>query len=117
MEPIRYNRIKVVLVEFNISQLELAKILSVDKNTVTRWCKNHNQPALIQLYEIAKFFRIDVRNLIESTNWEKEKGPSPVEQYKAEKNKTKNESQKPALKSKNGAKKNAAAKKTTKAKR
>jgi putative transcriptional regulator len=91
MEERRYNRVKIILIEFNISQLELAGILKVDKNTVTRWCKNHNQPSLNQLYEIAQFFRIDIRLLIEPTTWSHEIGSSPVEVFKAERRKAKEE--------------------------
>lgn len=82
MNEIKYNRIQIILVEFDIDQLELAEILQVNKNSVSRWCRNLVQPSLYQLREIAKFFRIDIRRLIEPTNWADETGLSPVEEYK-----------------------------------
>ncbi|MCW3119897.1 MAG: hypothetical protein JWM28_3979 [Chitinophagaceae bacterium] len=89
MGDVKYNRIKIILVEFNLSQLEFAAILKVDKNTVTRWCKNHNQPSLIQLREIAEFFRIDVRQLVEPTEWSGQRGPSGFDLFKEQRRKQK----------------------------
>ena len=89
MNEIKHNRIQVVLVEFDIDQLELAQILKVNKNSVSRWCRNLVQPSLYQLREIAKFFRIDIRQLIEPTHWADETGPSPIELYKIKRQKAK----------------------------
>ncbi len=86
MGEVKYNRIQIVLYEFTITQLEFAAALGVDKNTVTRWCKNHNQPSLVQLREIAEFFRIDIRQLIEPTEWADQVGPTPFEIYREKKN-------------------------------
>lgn len=84
MDKIKYNRIQVILVEFEIRQIELAQILKVNRNSVSRWCRNLVQPSLEQFWEIAAFFRIDIRLLIEPTSWDHLPGPAPVELYKEE---------------------------------
>jgi len=83
----RLNRISIVLDEFDFSQKHLAEYLQVSKNTVSRWCRNVNQPDLEKIYLIAKFFRIDNRRLFEPTTWEDEKGPSPYDSFLMEKRK------------------------------
>jgi len=72
----RLNRISIVLDEFDFSQKDLSEYLRVSKNTVSRWCRNINQPDLDKLYAIAKFFRIDIGRLIEKHTWENEAGPA-----------------------------------------
>jgi transcriptional regulator with XRE-family HTH domain len=91
MDEIRYNRLQLILVEFDIDQIELALKLGVNRNSVSRWCRNEVQPSLYQLRDIAKFFRIDIRNLIEPTTWPSETGAAPVEVYKSERRKAKEE--------------------------
>ncbi|MNJ87416.1 helix-turn-helix protein [compost metagenome] len=81
----RLNRISIVLDEFNFSQKDLAIFLQVSNNTVSRWCRNINQPDLVKVYEIARFFRIDMIRLIEPTSWENEKGSPAYKLYLEEK--------------------------------
>jgi len=83
----RYNRIKVAIYESRIEQQDLAEILGVSPDTVSRWCINKNQPAVQQLFEIAEVLRINVRELLEPTDWSKETGPSKVDLFRAEKEK------------------------------
>ena len=84
MKKIRYNRISIVLDEFDLDQKDLAELIGVSKDTVSRWCRNVHQPKLQDLYLIAKALRIDIRRLIEPTSWENEKGPSLVEKFKSD---------------------------------
>jgi transcriptional regulator with XRE-family HTH domain len=79
-EP-RLNRLSIVLDELKLDQLDLAAILKVSKDTVSRWCRNVNQPKLSDIYNIAKIFRIDICRLIEPTDWKDEKGNSVLEDY------------------------------------
>lgn len=81
----RLNRISIVLDEFNFSQKDLAIFLQVSNNTVSRWCRNINQPDLVKIYEIARFFRIDVTRLFEPTSWENENGSPAYKLYLEEK--------------------------------
>ncbi|MEB0261814.1 helix-turn-helix transcriptional regulator [Mucilaginibacter sp. 10I4] len=79
-EP-RLNRLSIVLDELKLDQLDLAVILEVSKDTVSRWCRNANQPKLSDIYNIAKIFRIDIRRLIEPTDWKDETGNTVLEDY------------------------------------
>lgn len=81
MEKPRLNRVSIVLDELNLDQLDLAEILKVSKDTVSRWCRNVNQPKLADLYNIAKICRIDITRLIEPTNWKNETGNSVLQDY------------------------------------
>lgn len=99
----RYNRISIVLDEFQIDQKDLAALLNVSKDTVSRWCRNENQPRVPELFKIASLFRIDVSRLLEPPDYRNATGPSPVELLKQEKAKTKErlKSKKTVRKSKN----------------
>jgi transcriptional regulator with XRE-family HTH domain len=85
MEEPRLNRLSIVLDEFDLDQVELAQLLEVNKDTVSRWCRNANQPKLSDLYRIAKLLRIDIRRLIEPTDWKTETGKSVFEVYNEKK--------------------------------
>lgn len=77
----RLNRISIILDEFNFTQLDLSIYLNVGRNTVSRWCRNTNQPDLEMIYKIAEFFRIDNRRLFEPTNWDNDDNKAPYEIY------------------------------------
>lgn len=83
----RLNRISIILDEFDFSQKDLSIYLKVTTNTVSRWCRNINQPDLEMVYEIARFFRTDYRRLFEQTSWEGEQGKPPYIIYLEEKEK------------------------------
>jgi len=68
----KYNRIKAELAEHNRQNKELAHYLGVHETTVSDWCTNKNQPAIQDLFLIAKFLRMDVRLLLVPTTWEPE---------------------------------------------
>ena len=68
MDKINYNRIKAVLAENNVSSKELAKHLDKTESTVSRWCTNDVQPSVEVFYQIAKYLKIDIRELFVSTN-------------------------------------------------
>lgn len=93
MSAKRLNRISIVLDEMECTQKTLAAYLEMDHNTISRWCRNVNQPSMEQLYSIADFFRIDNRRLLEPTHWD-ETGPSPFEQFQAQLAKTKTDRRK-----------------------
>jgi putative transcriptional regulator len=61
------NRIKVVLVEKDKSSKSLAIYLGKTESTVSRWCTNEIQPSIETLYEISKFLKVDIRELLVST--------------------------------------------------
>ena len=58
------NRIKAVLAERNKASKELAKHLGKTEATVSRWCTNDVQPTIETLYEIAKYLKVPLRELL-----------------------------------------------------
>ncbi|WDF57838.1 helix-turn-helix transcriptional regulator [Flavobacterium sp. KACC 22758] len=67
MSKLKLNRIKVVLVENNRTSKELAIHLGKTVSTVSRWCTNEAQPSIETLYEVAKYLKVDIRELLVST--------------------------------------------------
>ncbi|MBF1640453.1 helix-turn-helix domain-containing protein [Prevotella sp.] len=60
-------RIKAVLAEKQLSDKWLANEIGRTENTVSRWCSNKVQPFLENLLKIAKALKVDVRDLLKST--------------------------------------------------
>jgi transcriptional regulator with XRE-family HTH domain len=69
VNKINYNRIKSILAEKNKTNKDLAKLLNRTESSVSRWCTNDIQPSVEILYEISKFLKVDIRELLTSTNW------------------------------------------------
>ena len=61
------NRIKAVLAEKQVSGKCLAKEIGRTENTVSRWCSNKVQPSLENLLEIAEVLKVDIRDLLRSS--------------------------------------------------
>jgi putative transcriptional regulator len=64
VKKVNLNRIKAALAENNKSSKELAAYIGKTEPTVSRWCTNEVQPSIETLYEIAKFLKMDVRELL-----------------------------------------------------
>jgi transcriptional regulator with XRE-family HTH domain len=79
------NRIKAVLAEQKISSKLLAVYMKKAIGTVSRWCSNKSQPHVNDLYKIAEFLKVDIRELLIPSNWEA--GPSPAALLKNQKKK------------------------------
>ena len=58
------NRIKVVLVEKNLSSKWLAEQLGKNEATISRWCTNDVQPTLKTLVSIAELLGVQITDLI-----------------------------------------------------
>jgi len=58
------NRIKVVLVENNLSSKWLAEQLGKNEATISRWCTNDVQPTLTTLVKIAEILNVTPRELL-----------------------------------------------------
>ncbi|MDN3586120.1 helix-turn-helix transcriptional regulator [Pedobacter aquatilis] len=65
------NRIGEVLKEKNAGNKDLVKFLEVRKSTVSRWVNNKQQPPLGTLNKIAEFLRVDIRSLLNPSDWSK----------------------------------------------
>ncbi|MDO5975408.1 helix-turn-helix transcriptional regulator [Flavivirga jejuensis] len=61
------NRIKSILAEKNTNNKQLAHHLGKTESTVSRWYTNEVQPSIETLFEISKFLKIDIRELLVST--------------------------------------------------
>lgn len=60
----KLNRIKLVLVEKEVSQTELAKKLGKRFSTINAYCSNRKQPSLELLNEIADILSVSMKDLI-----------------------------------------------------
>jgi transcriptional regulator with XRE-family HTH domain len=58
------NRLKVVLVEKNLSSKWLAEKLGKNEATISRWCTNDVQPNLKILLEISELLNVNISELI-----------------------------------------------------
>ena len=61
------NRIKAVLAEKQLSGKWLANEIGRTENTVSRSCANKVQPSLESLLEIAEVLKVDIRDLLRSS--------------------------------------------------
>ena len=60
----KQNRIKLVLVEKEISQTQLAKELGKSFSTINAYCSNRKQPSLDLLNKIAEYLSVNIKDLI-----------------------------------------------------
>ena len=60
----KLNRIKLVLVEKEISQTQLAKELGKSFSTINVYCSNRKQPSLDLLNKIAEYLSVNIKDLI-----------------------------------------------------
>lgn len=67
----KLNRIKVVLIEKDISQTELARKIGKSFSTVNAYCCNRQQPTLAVLDDIAKVLGVTMRELIKEEEYGK----------------------------------------------
>lgn len=67
----KINRIKMVLVEKEITQKAFAERLGVSPNTIYRFCKNESQPSLKLLKKMAIDLDVDISELLIPTKMKK----------------------------------------------
>lgn len=60
----KYNRIKIVLLEKEKTNIWLAEKLSVSTTAVSKWCTNRNQPTVETLFKIAEVLEVEVGELL-----------------------------------------------------
>ena len=60
----KLNRIKLVLVEKEVSQTQLAKDLDKSFSTINSYCSNRKQPSLDLLNKIAEYLSVNIKDLI-----------------------------------------------------
>lgn len=64
MKTEKYNRIKQVLKKQKRQGKWLAAKLDVDEGTVSRWCRNVQQPSLPTLFRIAELLQVTPAELL-----------------------------------------------------
>ena len=60
----RFNRIKIVLIEKEKTNIWLAEKAGVSRAAVSKWCTNDQQPTLETLFDIAEILKVDVSELL-----------------------------------------------------
>ena len=60
----RFNRIKIVLIEKEKTNIWLAEKMGVSRAAVSKWCTNDNQPTVETLFKIAGVLGVDVCDLL-----------------------------------------------------
>ena len=65
---VEINRIKVALAETRKKNKWLAEKIGKDESTISQWCTNARQPSLENLLKIADVLKVDIRDLLCSTN-------------------------------------------------
>ena len=75
MSIYKINRISEVLEEKGIKNNDLVEHLKVKKETVSRWVNNKQQPTLNTLNDIARFLKVDIRDLLYKSEWMKVETP------------------------------------------
>ncbi|TCC94186.1 XRE family transcriptional regulator [Pedobacter frigiditerrae] len=77
----KINRLAEVLIEKDVYNREIAKLVNKSEQTVSRWTNNHRQPSVDDLNKIAEFLRVDIRELLNPSDWSESK----VEGFKPKK--------------------------------
>ncbi len=62
----KYNRIKIVLLEKEKTNIWLAEKLGVSTTAVSKWCTNRNQPTVETLFKISETLNVSVCELLVS---------------------------------------------------
>lgn len=67
----KYNRIKRVLKQKKRTGKWLAEQLDKDEGTISRWCRNVQQPNLETLFQVAELLDVEARELLEAKKIDK----------------------------------------------
>ena len=65
----KINRLAEVFLEKDIYNRDIARLLNKSEQTISRWTNNHRQPYLEDLYKIAEYLKIDIRELLYPSDW------------------------------------------------
>lgn len=66
---IEINRLAIVFKEKKVTNKTIAEVTKSREETVSRWVNNKQQPSVLTLYEIAKYLKVDIRDLFYPTKW------------------------------------------------
>ena len=65
------NRLADVFKEKDVYNRDIANHLNKSEETISRWVNNHRQPSLNDLDEIAKYLKVDIRDLLNPSDFSK----------------------------------------------
>lgn len=74
----KLNRIKIVLVENDVSQTLLSEKLGKSFSTVNSYCCNRIQPSLDTLQRISEILEVDMKDLITNDKERKTNGKANI---------------------------------------
>lgn len=63
-EPLRLNRLRVILADRGISQTEFAEMMGVHPSKISRIYNNRTEPPLFLLYQMAQILKVEVAELL-----------------------------------------------------
>ncbi len=63
-EPLKLNRLRVILADKDISQIEFGEMVDVDRSKINKICNNRVQPTILLLYKMAQALEVDVADLL-----------------------------------------------------
>ena len=66
------NRLDEVFKNRKVQNRVLAKYFKKDEATISRWRNNVRQPSVTQLNEIARLLRMNIKDLLHNSDWNKE---------------------------------------------
>lgn len=66
------NRLDIIFTDKKVQNRILAKHFEKSEGTISKWRNNKRQPSLEELKEIAKLLRINIKELINDTDWSEE---------------------------------------------
>lgn len=66
-QKIQINCLKVVLAKKGMMNKELAEMVGVTENTISRICQNTSQPTLGLLYKMAIALDVNIKDLLNDT--------------------------------------------------
>lgn len=63
------NRLDQVFTKHKVQNRILAKHFNKSESTISKWRNNKRQPSVSELNEIAKLLRLDIRELLNKSDW------------------------------------------------
>lgn len=63
------NRLDEVFKEHKVQNRTLAKYFQKGEDVISKWRNNKRQPSINELNEISKLLRVDIRSLLNKSNW------------------------------------------------
>ena len=63
-EPVKLNRLQLILWDRNLAQKKFAEMAKIDANSVSRMCNNKTQPSLKLLFKMAHVLKVEPSELL-----------------------------------------------------